>query len=372
MRVWGIKLVFVAMGLILVAAGCAPEEVAPPPVQAPPVEPPPVQPPPVEPPPVQPPPVEPHEIVNLEIYMSPAGTPIYVEGIALADMLNELHPWLNASPIETLGAVDTIATTSNLPPQRRKYAVQLNSPNIQLIAAWQGDEPFKRKYTDLKVLGKHTSAGFSFASYDPEIKTPQDLVGKRISSVPPFIPYGAIGIAMLKDAWGIFDEVTLSYHRPPAFKDVLTSGVADVLGSVMASISEGGSLRAAPYGLDFMGARQTYWINVTQEDIDKVNENYPWTAFLLVGPKGCLGEDYPPRDTGCIQTWTPITVWADMDDEIAYELLKFLVDNAKEWSKRTHEEMTIEYLTDLPGITEDSFHPGALRYYEEHGIKIGA
>ncbi len=67
MRGWVIKAAFVAMGLILVAAGCAPEEVAPPPVQPPPVEPPPVQP-----PPVQPPPEEPREIVNLEFYATAA------------------------------------------------------------------------------------------------------------------------------------------------------------------------------------------------------------------------------------------------------------------------------------------------------------
>ncbi len=34
--------------------------------------------------------------------------------------------------------------------------------------------------------------------------------------------------------------------------------------------------------------------------------------------------------------------------------------------------MSAEFLGNHPGLTEDMFHPGALRYYKEQGVKIGS
>jgi len=357
MRGWFIKAVFVAMGLILVAAGCAPkpaeegkQEIVSPAEEGK------------------------QEIVNLEIYCSPMGTPVYQSAIILSEMLNELHPWIKASPIETLGAVDALTTSSHLRPERRKYALHINISNMDLTKSWGGFEPYKRKYTDLKVLGRYIASGFGFATYDSEIKTPQDLIGKRIGMSPRGSSPTELCTALLKDSWGIYDKVTLSHHSPPGFKDIITSGAADVLGTLFITEAKGeGNAGTAPYVLDVIGARQTYWINVTQEDIDRVNEKHPWTAFRMVGSKGCLGgDDDPPEDTGSIAIWTPLTAFAEFDDEIAYELIKFLVDNAEEWTSRTlGQDMGPEYLTTLPGLTtEESIHPGALRYYKEQGIEI--
>lgn len=356
MRGWFIKAVFVAMGLILVAAGCAPK------------------------------PAEEgkqeivnleaedgkHEIVNLEIYSSPLGTPVYQSAIILSEMLNEFHPWIKASPIETLGAVDALTTSSHLSPERRKYALHINISNMELTKSWGGFEPYQRKYTDLKVLGRYIASGFTLATYDSKIKTPQDLIGKRIAMSPLGSGPTELITALLKDSWDIYDEVKISHHSPPAFKDILTSGAADVLGTLFVTEKKGGKIGTAPYVLSVIGARQTYWINVTQEDIDRVNEKHPYTLTRMVGLKGSLGGNNPPEDTGSIAFWTPMTVFAEFDDEIAYELIKFLVDNAEEWTSRTlGQDMSLEYLTNMPGLpTEESIHPGALRYYKEQGIEI--
>jgi len=354
MRGWFIKAVFVAMGLILVVAGCAPkpaeegkQEIVSPAEEGK------------------------QEIVNLEIYCSPLGTPVYQSAIILSEMLNELHPWIKASPIETLGAVDALTTSSHLSPERRKYALHINISNMELTKSWGGFEPYKRKYTDLKVLGRYIASGFTFATYDSEIKTPQDLIGKRIGMSPVGSGPTELCTALLK-SWGIYDEVKISHHSPPAFKDIITSGAADVLGTLFVTEKKGGETGTAPYVLNVIAARQTYWINVTQEDIDRVNEQHPYTLTRMVGLKGALGDNDPPEDTGSIAFWTPMTVFAEFDDEIAYELIKFLVDNAEEWTSRTlGQDMSPEYLTNMPGLpTEESIHPGALRYYKEQGIEI--
>ncbi len=53
-------------------------------------------------------------------------------------------------------------------------------------------------------------------------------------------------------------------------------------------------------------------------------------------------------------------------------MVKFIAENDEERSRRMHGQRTgAEYLAAWPELTEDRLHPGALRYYKEHNIKIG-
>jgi len=312
------------------------------------------------------------EIVNLELHSAAAvGTGPYVLALNLSQMLEELHPWLRASVVECLNFADAVHSSDALSPERRKYAFPPTMATMEVVAAWQGKPPYKRKFTDLKYLGLCNLPGFTFITYNPDIRTPQDLIGKTIALNIRGTPVTTLGEITLEHGWGIYDKVRLSYHLPMSHKDVLLTGVADAVFSGQATPIKGGEFEVFPYCLQIIGARKTYWLDITEEDVARIDEKTPWKATRLVLPKGALGPDVPPEDVGLLVMVVAFLIWEDTPEEIAYELVKLLAENGEEWSRRGGGmETSAEYMASLPGLTEDMLHPGALRYYKEHDIKI--
>ncbi len=70
MAIWLIGIAFTMLILIVVVTGCGPKEAPT------------------------------GELVNLELYSSPAGTPPYAMSLVTSEMLNQLHPWLRATTLE--------------------------------------------------------------------------------------------------------------------------------------------------------------------------------------------------------------------------------------------------------------------------------
>ncbi len=121
-----------------------------------------------------------------------------------------------------------------------------------------------------------------------------------------------------------------------------------------------------------LSAKQTYWIPVTSEDINKINQKHPWKVVLMPVPKGLVGENAPPEDTGLITFIAAFTCWDTADEEMVYELVKFFDENAEEYTRRTlGRPIGGELMAAFPGLTEQILHPGALRYYKEKGYKLG-
>ncbi|MFC1967942.1 TAXI family TRAP transporter solute-binding subunit [Chloroflexota bacterium] len=314
-----------------------------------------------------------HEIVNLEIQSSSAvGTPPYVKAMAITGMLNELHPWLRASALESLGSADAVHATDALRPERKKYVFIPNTTTVSQVEALMGLPPYKREFTDLKLLATVGSDSFSFVTYDPNIKSYKDLIGKRVGTLPKTMAPWPICEALLRDAWGILDQVKLSHHKPPDYKDIMTAGVVDAVYATAGSLLVGDKFGYPPYIMQVIAARKSYWVDVSPEDIDRVREKNPWPIAQRVIAKGALGEDKPPQDTGCAVFYSFMVAWDVADDEVTYELVKFLDENAEEWSRRTGGVPGgAEFMASFPGMTEDEVHPAALRYYKEKGVKIG-
>ncbi|MFC1968734.1 TAXI family TRAP transporter solute-binding subunit [Chloroflexota bacterium] len=346
MKAWLTRVAVVMLAVVFVASGCAPKPAAP----------------------------AEHEKVNLEIYStSAAGTPPYEYATILAAMLNELHPWLRGTPLETMGSVDAIHTTDALPLDRKKHVFLPITFTVSQMQAWLGVPPYKRQFTDLKLLAVFGQNGLAFATCDPNIKTPHDLVGKRLGFGPKVSAPYPLAEAILRDAWGILNQVKISEHKPPDLKDIMFSGVADAI-YALPETRTGGKWKWEPafYVRQIIGARKTYWVGLSPEDVKRINEKNPWDVAHLVMPKGVLGEDNPPTDVGLASPQNYFIAWDVADDEVVYELIRFLDENAAEWEKRTRGVPGgARAMGAFRGMTEDKVHPAALRYYKEKVIQIG-
>ncbi len=316
----------------------------------------------------------PHEEVTLEIYATPMGTPAYIIALGLSELLKERHPWLRASVLEG-GAEENIITTDELPPERRGRALIMQLHHSERFKAMNGWKPYTREYTDLKIVNGLINQGFTFWSFNPDIRSMQDLAGKKIAANPPPMAPMRIFDAVM-DAWDLRDKVEVSGHRPTDLKDMLMTGVADVAYPTSCQQGKGGTFLVPPYMREAFATKPTYWVTPTQEDVDKINALYSAgksavETKLMEVPKGVVDGENPLHDTAVLLMPTSTMCWDTADPELIYEYVKFLAENADEFSKRGRNmRFSLEFMASSQGHTEALMHPGALRYYKEKGVEI--
>jgi hypothetical protein len=71
-------------------------------------------------------------------------------------------------------------------------------------------------------------------------------------------------------------------------------------------------------------------------------------------------------DTGVIGVTNILVASSDLDEELAYQIVKLMFDRKAALEAAHPEARHLE----VPGSTDASpapFHPGAVRYYREHG-----
>ena len=313
------------------------------------------------------------EKVELEIYSAAkARTAPHMYTLTLAKILNDLHPRLNGSGLECMGTIDMVATMDKLPPERRKNAFGIGAPYSEIVRGTLGLPPWKRKLDDIKFVSCTNYAGFTFLSYDPTIKYGKDLAGKRVALWPRGSSLNTYCDALFK-AWGIKDKVKGSHHSPRAFKDLLLTGTVDAIFVSAGAQKADGSLGTSGYLVPILQARKTYYVKVTKEDVKALNQQNPWKAGWRLNPKGSFPGGYPLEDSGAMLMSTGLWCWDAADAGVVYDLVKFLDEKAGEWIKRTRgSPMGGQFMVEQSSaVTEDRFHPGALKYYKEKGYKIG-
>ena len=139
---------------------------------------------------------------------------------------------------------------------------------------------------------------------------------------------------------------------------------------------EGNGFATRP-GLKLLEGKKIHWINLSLEDVEKINRVNPWKMGRLLMPKGSLRSERastmdPPEDVGLVDFSVAICAWDSTDDHVVYELLRFLDEKSSLWPEFSGgRPMSLARMSRYPGLTEDMVHPAALKYYKEKGIHVG-
>jgi TRAP-type uncharacterized transport system substrate-binding protein len=267
---------------------------------------------------------------------------------------------------------ESVHAIDGMPPERKRHAFPGFMSNMDLPMARHGVVTrYNRKFTDMKFLCTVRVTGRGFLTYNPEIKTPKDLIGKRIAVAPPTSSMRVMSNTILRDAWGILDQVELKVHDLTSLKEALLGGEIDVAFEAQAWEGGDGRWSTTSSVMELIGEKQTYWLNISQEDADKVDQKNVWQLLRVAMPKGSLpGRNNPPEGVAIPAYVSTMVAWDTTEEEVAYELVKFLAGNAEAWSERTNMPMSLDRFLQFPGLTEDMVHPGALSFYRAHNIKI--
>jgi TRAP transporter TAXI family solute receptor len=299
-----------------------------------------------------------HPKVEIKIYTGTSGTSSSIAGFALADLLKKKHTWLRATVTETAQSADAVKTVALNAELRRIGVFSVNSTIHNNVVT--GKSSFQSPI-EYQVLALIRSDALSIVTFDPSIKTVADLGGKKVSVGTKAGP-GPVFEALL-NACGIKLAGTEYLSWEPA-RDALISG------KIAAAAQTLGDTTLAPYipppVIRQLQARKGFHIiSMEKELIQKISEKNP-VGYMEI-PSKVFGTPVVAMSN---QTFWGVS--AEFDPEAAYEVVKFMAENAGSFkdydaSLACVARATLAYLSIPPLV----LHPAAEKYYKEQGIRIG-
>lgn len=285
------------------------------------------------------------------------GDSWFVLSQALAYFVNKQSDWLRLEVVATPGvsagpeiAMKDYEKYVFISP----YAGMTLNPTLKQMDFYDKD----------RIIGYCTSNVWVWITYDENIKTAQDLVGKKV-----FIgrPGGARTVyeERVLDALGIKDKVKLLHGGYGGGRNALRDGLADVAVMMIDYILPAGFKKGA-FIEDLETRKPIHYINLMPKEMQLKLGMVPLKIFAgALDPKTQKEDIYGTVDA---------VYWcadARMDDKLVREVTRILWDNADKFASwhaqgaGISKESVSTYIIDA-----ERMHPAAKKFYEEQGAKI--
>jgi TRAP transporter TAXI family solute receptor len=293
---------------------------------------------------------------NLSIATGGTGGVYYPYGGGLAELISKHVPGYKAVAEVTGASVENVGLIAR---GDSDIAFALADTVHQ---AYNGEGRFEgRKLGNLRALGAvYPNAVHIVTLADSNIKSLKDLKGKRVSVGAPGSGTELSAKAIL-EANGVtyddIDERRLNFNETAsALKDGQIDAGFWSVGPPTSSI------------MDLATVRDIRFVSLSEQEQKKALQADPSFAPYKM-PAGTYPEQ--EQQVNMISTPNVLVVNADMDEELAYQVVKTLFENTKQLIAihPAAKDTTVEFSLDSTPIP---LHPGAVRYYKEVGAKVPA
>ena len=312
------------------------------------------------------------EIRKFRILMTPEQSGVYHAYAILQARAEEHHPWLRPITVETGGFNYNVNYIAKNPAQWP--SAMLGSANVLEWAAQKGIDPFYPEplaaVGDLRVIGGMGSTGDFWVTLDPSIRTPNDFVGKSVST--GLLTQNEWGMypKMLLDAWGITPKLkSFSALGPDKNIDALLDGkvqaamMVSFFGPGMSEIST-----AAPFNQLLASNRPFHYVNVPPEMIRSYNQK-TGAGFSVreFKPNAFARQPQPFTTFGNEMT---VSAHKSFPEDLAYEFAKLWVKMGPTVAKYNPlgKLWTPEGVAGPVRSNPARGHPGAIKAYKELGL----
>ncbi len=166
--------------------------------------------------------------------------------------------------------------------------------------------------------------------------------------------------------WGIYDKVKIVAMSQDAGKDALRDKAIHASAFTMSARATIAGSSALEELLSYGG----HIIGLTYEQAKASAQRTPGTGVFQLKPKD---PKYKPTNGDWIMTvYKVYFCFPELPDPIAYEFVKLLDVHNDDLASYFAgvKGCTTEMLADLP-FPESEFHPGAVKYFKEKGVKVG-
>jgi TRAP transporter TAXI family solute receptor len=288
---------------------------------------------------------------SLTLGTASVGGTYFVYGGVIAKMLTD-KLGVTVSTQQTQGPNQNVILVSD-------KGVELGMTTMGI--AWQawngtGDWTKGRKFTDLRALFPMYDTPFHFVALTKSgIKTVKDLAGKKVGVGPRAGTCGTYFPLMFK-AIGV--DTTMRFGQAADMANQLSDGMIDAFpfcaGLPIAAYSE------------LETSKEVTFFTFTADEIAKIKQALPEMSDSVV-PKSTYKS--MKEDHKTIGVYNFFIVHKDLDADTAYRITKAVLENNAEMVKG-HAAAKETVLENWDKNTFLPFHPGAVKYYTEKGIKI--
>lgn len=294
---------------------------------------------------------------RLSIATGGTGGVYYPLGGGLAALISKHIPGTEATAEVTTGSVDNLKLLHT-----GKVGLALVMPDSALDA-YQGKlRGLSEKVGVRNLVSTYGNYMHMVALDGAGIKAITDLKGRRVSTGSPGSGTEVKGLRVL-EAYGV---------TPKDFKSQDRLGVAESAGALKdkkidAFVWDGGLPTAAVLDLAATPGVKMYLIP-HGDAVAKMNEKYGKIYYAAPIPKGTYkGCDH---DTSVAVGTNLLVAHENMDEKLAYEITKLVLERTADLVAVHKAAQEITLKTAVLG-SPIPFHPGAIRYYKEKGLKVG-
>jgi TRAP transporter TAXI family solute receptor len=294
---------------------------------------------------------------NLSIATGGTGGVYYPMGGGLAAVLSKHVPGMSATAEVTGGSVDNLKLIGTGKPY-----VGFSMADAAKDAT-AGEDKFKGKPIDLRTLLILYPNLMHVATVESTgIKTMQDLKGKRVSTGSPGSATEVMAFRLLEAA-GLDPNKDVKRERLSVAESV--NAVKDR--KIDAFFWVGGLPTAAVTDLANSPGMKIAMVD-TSAEVPAMNKKYGNLYF----PSTISKQTYSgmAKDNSVAAVANILVVSSAMSDAEAYKIVKAIFDNQLELVRSHAEYRNVKLENQKAGSTPVAYHPGALKYFKEKGIKV--
>ena len=294
--------------------------------------------------------------VRLSIATGGTGGVYYPMGGGMANILSKYIPYLEATAEVTTASVDNCLLVGK---GKAELAFIMADTGWD---AYMGKAQFKEKVAlrTLAVLYPNNMHVVTVAGKG--IDKVADLKGKRVSTGAPGSGTEVMGLRVI-EANGLDPNKDMTRDK----LGVSESAGALKDGKIDAFFWVGGLPTAAITDLGATPGIKIRLLN-SADAVPKMREKYgPLYVKGVVPAKTYPGQD---TDVPIAVVWNVLICNEKMKGDVAYDILKTLFDHKAELVASHRDARYLSLESQAGGGSPIPFHPGAIRYFEEKGLKI--
>ena len=293
----------------------------------------------------------------MSIVTGGTGGVYYPLGGGLANMLTKYVPNWSATAEVTGGSVDNLKLVG---AERADIAFAMADASLDALRA---EGKFKGAKVPLKTLAVLYPNRMHVVTVEgKKISSVAELKGKRVSTGSQGSATEVMAFRVLEAA-GLNPEKDITRERLGVAES--TNAMKD--GKIDAYFWVGGVPTSAVTDL---GATPGLTLKLIDHGDLAEKMNAKWGPLYSAGeiPAG----SYPAQGAvnKQVNVWNILVVHESMPDDVAYNIVKTMFEHKAEWvaTHKSADEVVME--NQRSGNSPAPFHPGALRYFTEKGVKV--
>ncbi len=294
---------------------------------------------------------------TLSIATGGTGGVYYPLGGGLANILTKALPGVQATAEVTGGSVDNLKLIGSGQAELAFTMVDATRD------AYKGEDKVKGNKVDVRALAVLYPNRMHVVSVEGRgVEKMADLKGKRVSTGSPGSATEVMAFRVIEAA-GLDKDKDMRRERLGVAESV--NAIKD--GKIDAFFWVGGLPTAAVTDL---GATPGVKIKmIDHADLfEKMNQKYG----NLYAPDVIKAGTYPgqDKDNHITTVWNIMITGAKMPEQLAYDIVKTTFDKKADWVAIHREASELKLENQSVGKSGVPFHPGAIKYFTEQGVKM--